>query len=136
MSQIRGPRFIRQHTCRAVDRIYHVTAADDWQAAQTHGEYRLSTRGKTLEEVGFIHASTAQQVSRVADAIYPGVHGLVLLVIDRQRVRAPIREEGLQPGAERFPHIYGPLNLDAVIQVLPFEPGPDGRFNLPEAGLA
>jgi uncharacterized protein (DUF952 family) len=57
-------------------------------------------------------------------------------VIDRQRVRAPIHDEPLQAGAERFPPIYGPLNLDAVIQVLPFEPGPDGRFNLHEAGLA
>jgi uncharacterized protein (DUF952 family) len=117
---------------REVDRIYHVTAAVDWQAAQAHGEYRLSTRGKSLEDVGFIHASTAQQVCRVADAIYRGVHGLVLLVIDRERVGAPIREESVETGGERFPHIYGPLNLDAVIQVLPFEPGADGRFSLAE----
>ena len=112
--------------------IFHVTAAADWRAAQTTGTYRLSTRGQTLDDVGFIHASYAHQVTRVANAIYSGVPGLVLLVIDRQRVTAPIRDESPARGSERYPHIYGPLNLDAVIEVLPFEPSADGTFTLPE----
>ncbi len=118
-----------------VSRLYHVTAAADWATAVQAGEYRLSTRGKTLAEVGFIHASHAHQVVRVADAFYRGLPGLVLLVIDPAAVRAEIREEPAPGTGERFPHIYGPLNADAVLAALPFEPGPDGRFTLP-AGVA
>ena len=115
-----------------METIFHVTAATDWRAAQATGAYRLSTRGRSLEDEGFIHASYANQVTRVANAIYRGVHGLVLLVIDCQRVAAPVRDENLDGGDERFPHIYGALNLDAVIEVLPFEPCDDGTFTLPE----
>lgn len=93
--------------------IFHVTALDDWRAAEVKGSYTLSTRGKTLTEVGFIHCSTAAQVVGVANLIYRGVHGLVLLVIDRARVHAPIRDEPApirdeppdRGDAERFPHI-------------------------------
>ena len=115
--------------------LYHMTPGAESAAAQALGEYRLSTRGKTLAEEGFIHCSHAHQVVRVADAIYRGTRGLVLLVIDPAAVRAEIREEALGrvgPGSgggadarlagagERFPHIYGPLNTDAVVDVLPF----------------
>ena len=123
-------------------RLYHMTPGAEWAAAQALGEYRLSTRGKTLAEEGFIHCSHAHQVVRVADAIYRGTRGLVLLVIDPAAVRAEIREEALGrvgrvrgaagwPAGERFPHIYGPLNADAVVDVLPFEPAADGSFELP-----
>ena len=112
--------------------IFHVTAREDWHVAQASGSYQLSTRGKTLAEVGFIHCSTADQVTRVANLLYRGVSGLVLLVIDRARVTSPIRDESPDGGPERFPHIYGPLNLDAVVEVLPFEPNPDGTFSLPQ----
>jgi glutathione S-transferase len=112
--------------------IFHVTADTDWRAAQASGAYQLSTRGRSLEDEGFIHLSYANQVARVANAIYRGVPGLVLLVVDLERVTAPVREENLDGGDERFPHMYGPLNLDAVIEVLPFEPATDGTFTLPE----
>jgi glutathione S-transferase len=114
-----------------MSRLYHITTAADWAAAREAGEYRLSTRGKTLAEVGFIHSSHAHQVTRVADAVYRGTRGLVLLVIDPAAVRAEIREEPLGGTGERFPHIYGPLNVDAVVEVLPFEPAEDGTFELP-----
>jgi glutathione S-transferase len=114
-----------------VARLYHVTPAADWAAAREAGEYRLSTRGRTLAEEGFIHSSHVHQVTRVADAIYRGTHGLVLLVIDPGAVRAEIREETLEGTGERFPHIYGPLNADAVVDVLPFEPTERGTFELP-----
>jgi uncharacterized protein (DUF952 family) len=114
-----------------VSRLYHITPGAEWAAAQAPGEYRLSTRGKTLAEEGFIHCSHAHQVARVADAIFRGTRGLVLLVIDPAAVRAEIREEALGDGGERFPHIYGPLNVDAVVDVLPLEPSADGSFELP-----
>jgi glutathione S-transferase len=115
-----------------VQLIFHVTAAADWHDAEATGAYRLSTRGRTLEDEGFIHCSYANQVTPVANAYYHAVRGLVLLVIERDRVTAPLRDESPAGGDERFPHIYGPLNLDAVTQVLPFESSSDGLFSLPE----
>ena len=109
--------------------IYHITTAGEWAQARAAGEYTMSTRGTTLAEQGYIHCSTAGQVAPVANAIYQGVPDLLLLVIDAGLVRPEIRFE-LVPGSdEPFPHIYGPLNPDAVVETRPFEPGPDGRFS-------
>jgi uncharacterized protein (DUF952 family) len=112
-----------------VSRIYHIATRADWARARRDGEYVTSTIGRTLAEQGFIHASQAIQVAEVANALYRGVPDeLVLLVIDPDRVRAPIRYERV-PGAEDpFPHIYGPLNPDAVVVARPFSPSPDGSF--------
>jgi uncharacterized protein (DUF952 family) len=110
--------------------IFHVTAAADWCAALPTGAYRLSTRGHSLDDVGFIHCSYADQVTRVANAIYRGVHGLVLLVIDPARLCSPVHDEAPGDSEEKFPHIYGPLNTDAVVEVRPFEPSADGTFLL------
>jgi uncharacterized protein (DUF952 family) len=104
--------------------IFHLTFAADWDASRTAGEYRLSTRGRTLEEVGFIHCGFEDQVDRVASALFAGKSGLVLLTIDPVLVHAEIRHENLDGGDELFPHIYGPLNLDAVIAVKRYEPPP------------
>jgi uncharacterized protein (DUF952 family) len=105
-------------------------------AAQKSGEYRAHS----LQNEGFIHCSTPQQIVQVADSFYSGRHGLVLLVIDPQRLRPDLRWEppahpnpqaDLPPSEELFPHLYGPLNLDAVVKVLDFEPKADGKFSLP-----
>lgn len=80
---------------------------------------------------GFIHCSTADQVVKVADARFRGQTGLVLLSIDTDKVKAEIRYENLEGGQELFPHIYGELNTDAVVQVAEFAPGVDGYFTLP-----
>ena len=69
--------------------IYHIAAAADWAQAQRDGQYTMSTRGRTLAEEGFIHASTAEQVPLVAAAYYRDAPDLVLLVIDTERVGAP-----------------------------------------------
>jgi uncharacterized protein (DUF952 family) len=111
--------------------IYHLTAAADWERARDAGEYRLSTRGRSLDEVGFIHASAAHQVAPVANAVYPGAPGLVLLVIDTDLVRAPVRYDPVPGSDDPFPHIYGPLNAGAVVRVLPFGPDASGRFSFP-----
>ncbi len=62
--------------------IFHITRSRDWAEAQLAGSYRLSTRDRTLEEVGFIHCSYAHQVAGVANAVYRGERDLVLLEID------------------------------------------------------
>ena len=108
--------------------IYHIATAADWAQAQAGGAYTTSTLGLTLADVGFIHASTAEQVAPVANLYYRGQPDLVLLVIDRGRVRPEIRFERVPGSDEPFPHIYGPLNTDAVVQARPLEPGADGQF--------
>ena len=102
--------------------IYHIAAAADWEQAQREGEYTTSTRGRTLAEEGFIHASTAEQVPLVAGAYYQGVPDLLLLVIDTERVRPELRYERVPGQPDPYPHIYGPLNLDAVLETRPFDP--------------
>jgi uncharacterized protein (DUF952 family) len=117
---------------RVVTLIYHIAEAGDWEQAQRDGQYTTSTRGVSLAEQGFIHASQPAQVALVANAYYQGVPDLILLTIDTERVGSPIRYEPV-PGQDRpYPHIYGPLNPDAVIETRPFTPGPDGVFTFSE----
>lgn len=96
--------------------IFHVTTAGNWDAAVAAGEYRQSTLDRTLEEEGFIHCSTADQVPGTLQRFYQGIDDLVRLEIDPDLVGAEVRYEG-DPVA--FPHIYGPLPVAAVLAVEP-----------------
>ena len=90
---------------------------------------------RTLAAEGFIHCSTPEQVVKVANHYYQGQTGLVLLCIDESKLQAELRFEAPDgpaiEGENRFPHIYGPLNTNAVTDVLDFEPGADGTFTMP-----
>jgi aldose 1-epimerase len=101
----------------APDPIHHLAEARNWQQAQQAGEYRQSTLGRTLEDEGFIHCSTPQQVAGVLSRYYAAHEGdLVLLTIDLARLTAPLRWDVANPATgEQFPHIYGALNPDAVV---------------------
>ena len=109
--------------------IYHIATTADWNRACRDREYTTSTRGLTLAEQGFIHASTVGQVALVANAFYRGAPDLLLLVIDTGLVGPEIRYEHVSGQADPYPHIYGPLNLGAVLEARPFAPGPDGQFS-------
>ena len=111
----------------AVVQLLHITSRPQWDRARFAGSYR----GDTLDTEGFIHCSTTEQVVRVANARFRGRDDLVLLCIDSSLVQAPIQFDAV-PTGERFPHIYGPLNADAVTRTLPFPAGPDGLFSLPD----
>jgi glutathione S-transferase len=112
--------------------IYHLALAADWATARNgDGQYRVSTLGRTLEDVGFIHCSFARQVRGVADAFYRDRADVVLLTIDRSKVRAPIRVEHVAAANDAFPHIYGPLDVEAVVAVEPLVRRPDGTLALP-----
>jgi uncharacterized protein (DUF952 family) len=105
--------------------ILHMTTRQDWDRARQDGQYTIGS----LATEGFIHCSLPEQVHRVANALYTGRDDLILLHIDEDLVDPDIRYEG-QP--EAFPHIYGPLNLDAVLLVTEYRPNPDGMFEPPE----
>jgi glutathione S-transferase len=116
--------------------LYHIATVPDWDQAQQDGEYRTSTRGRSLSEEGFIHASTAAQVLPVANAVYlDEQQDLVLLVLDTSLIGAEIRREPVPGWTDPFPHIYGPLDVAAVVQAVPLERDPAGNFRWP-AGLA
>ena len=108
--------------------IYHIANAADWEQAQEAGEYLTSTRGRSLEQQGFIHTSTAEQVAPVANAVYVGDQGLLVMVIDEARVKSPIIYEPVPGWDKPFPHIYGPLNVDAVVRTLPLSQDDKGLF--------
>ncbi|MGC9400772.1 MAG: DUF952 domain-containing protein [Anaerolineae bacterium] len=108
--------------------LLHITTREAWQIARTEGVYR----GNTLESDGFIHCSLPEQVVAVANALYRGREDLVLLVIEAARVEAEIRYEDCYATGQAFPHVYGPLNLDAVSDVVAFPPHADGTFALPK----
>jgi len=110
--------------------LFHLALRDDWQAASANGgAYERSTIGRSLLDEGFIHCSFADQVQATADRYYGGRDDVVLLTIDRARLAAPVRVEAV-PGGERFPHLYGPLPVDAVSRVVPVPIGSDGRLDL------
>jgi uncharacterized protein (DUF952 family) len=108
--------------------IFHITSMPQWEQAQLAGVYQ----GDTLASEGFIHCSTLQQVEGVANRYFSGRTDLLLLCIASDQVQAEIKTEALV-GDEAYPHIYGPLNLDAITQVLPWAPQLDGNFALPVA---
>jgi len=101
-------------------RIFHIATASDWQTAKRSGTYTTSTRGRTLDEEGFIHASRSDQWPRVREAVYADVaEPLVLLVIETGLLDVPVVEEEVPGTGETFPHLYGPLPPAAVVQVVP-----------------
>ena len=110
--------------------IYHIASRADWSEALAAGEYHVSTRGRTVEEEGFIHASTAGQVEGVANAFYADADAgdLLVLLIDPERLTAPLKYDPVHGADEPFPHIYGPLNVDAVTGTVELHRNADGRY--------
>jgi uncharacterized protein (DUF952 family) len=106
--------------------ILHITARDRWEAAKNLGAYRSDS----LATEGFIHCSTVAQVIGSANRFFKDKRDLVILSIDPTRVSAEIRYEGADAN-NLFPHIYGELNIDAVIKSIDLESTPDGLFILP-----
>jgi uncharacterized protein (DUF952 family) len=105
------------------DFILHICPARDWETAQRLGEYCPAS----LELEGFIHFSRREQVLRVANHFYRGHQELVLLWVDPSRLSASLLWEPV--GGDTFPHLYGPLNLDAVSAVTPFPCDNHGVFH-------
>jgi uncharacterized protein (DUF952 family) len=105
--------------------ILHITQRAEWAAAKELGAYR----GNTLDSEGFIHCSTIKQVLGSANRFFQGQQDLVILVIDEGLVQPEIKYEGDVDNL--FPHIYGALNVEAVVRSIDFEAGVDGIFILP-----
>ena len=107
--------------------IVHLCLQAQWEAAQATGEYRTSS----LEEVGFIHCSRPEQILSVANSYFQKTDNLVLLWINPPRVESEIHWE--VSDGQVFPHIYGPLNLVAVVAVSELSADVDGIFRMVSA---
>ncbi len=94
--------------------IYHITTPAKWADAQAKGQYEADT----LATEGYMHCSTQDQVAGVLDRFFKGQSNLLKLVIDRAKVERPLIFELAGSINEVFPHIHGPLNLDAVVEVV------------------
>lgn len=108
--------------------ILHLIKRAEWEAAQAAAEHRA----ESLAAEGFIHCSQdAAQMLLVAQRLYPGRQDLLALEVETDRLTAPVKREPSRSG-ELYPHIYGPLNTDAVAGVRPLLRDPQGRFYLGE----
>ncbi len=101
-------------------RLYHLALRGDWREAQPEGAYRRSTRGQSLEAVGFVHLSYAHQLPATYGRFYADLPAgeVVLLSIDPERLAEAgltVRPEAAPESGELFPHLYGPLPLTAVL---------------------
>ncbi len=94
--------------------IYHVTTKSEWAMAMSIGKYEAPS----LHTEGFIHLSKQDQVAGVLDRYYKGVNDLVLLHIDETLLTAELKYE-LSPSVnQEFPHLFGALNVEAVVNVV------------------
>lgn len=95
--------------------IYHITTAKAWQQAQQEGQYEAPS----LKEEGFIHCSEERQIPGVLERYFSGETELVRLVIKTDKLTSRYVQEWSPSVQDTFPHIYGPINLDAVVRVDP-----------------
>jgi uncharacterized protein (DUF952 family) len=112
--------------------LYHIATTRDWRRAQNEREYTHAS----LATEGFIHLSTAAQIESVANTFFVGVTDLLLLKLDSERLHHELRfDNAVAPdgSTQPFPHLYGPLNMDAIVQVLRLDRDEDGQFRLADS---
>ncbi|MFT3770846.1 MAG: DUF952 domain-containing protein [Minicystis sp.] len=106
------------------DYIYVLIPVLEYEAAVAKGHYRP----ESVDTEGFIHASPADQLTRVANKHYAHKQDVRLLYVDPRRVTAEIRWEPATGGL--YPHIYGALNLDAVVRIRRVQADSDGKIRI------
>lgn len=108
--------------------ILHIVEKEAWRKAKQQNSYAP----QSLQTEGFIHCSTPETAIEVANRLFRGQSNLVLLYIDLDKVAAKVVfEEVTDPEGWIFPHIYGALNVDAVVREIDFQPDTNGLFALP-----
>jgi uncharacterized protein (DUF952 family) len=113
--------------------IIAIVRQDVWEQSQKTGEYSQSTIDTTLADVGFIHCSFPDQTLEIVNRHFADRDNLVLLFIDQDKVKSPVKYEGALSGrAGTFPHIHGPLNVDAVYSAVSLQKSDKGEFIAPD----
>jgi len=126
LAGVMAPPLAPRHPWRSPSWLYHLALAEEWQQALNVGVYQRSTRGLTIEQVGFLHASHGDQIAATFERFYADAGPVRLLSIDPQRLGAAglmVREEPAPESGELFPHLYGgPLPCSAVVAAEPYRP--------------
>jgi uncharacterized protein (DUF952 family) len=104
----------------ASNTFLHLTTKQAWEDALAVGTYSLSTKGKTLDEVGFIHGSFEDQVEEVAGFVFAeSTEDLILLHLDIDKLASngiEVRVEAAKNG-KSYPHIYGAIPCELVDEI-------------------
>lgn len=108
--------------------IYHITSETEWDKAKNSNKYAPDR----YTNDGFIHCSKDSQTTRVANARFKGRQDVILLEIDTEKVLKKIVFEQTGSAIEPHPHIYGPLNKDAVLRIYKLTPDVNGFFSMPK----
>jgi len=108
--------------------IYCITTVKKWEHAKRKGEYW----DKSLDNEGFIHCSYQFQLLRVANIHFKGISDLLILCIKRSKLNCKVIDEDLYNLNELYPHIYGPININSILEIIPFPCEQNGNFNLPK----
>ena len=98
--------------------IYHFTTLQEWEDAQDKGGYEPPS----FQREGFIHCATEEQLEGVLKKHFKQHENLVKLVIDPLRLTSSLRYDKDEDQQQEYPHIYGPLNLEAVTQIVFLDP--------------
>jgi uncharacterized protein (DUF952 family) len=96
--------------------VFHISLPADWEQAQRDGAVTDSARGVTLADEGFVHCSFAEQLAATAARFYGDLDEIVLLRIDPAGLTSPLVVEDVHGTGEAFPHVYGPIDLTAVVE--------------------
>ena len=92
--------------------IYHIVLPEKWEQIKGQSSYSADS----LDTEGFIHCSYDHQLSGVLQRYYSEVDKIVVLKIDIAELTSKLVSEP-STGGEVYPHIYGPINMDAVAGV-------------------
>ncbi|WP_440998863.1 DUF952 domain-containing protein [Fodinibius sp. SL11] len=108
------------------DLLFHITTKELWKQFNKSGSYEP----ESLETQGFIHCSTGEQVERTANSLFGDKEEILLLVIDATTLHDDVKYEEDENTGEKFPHLYSPLNTNAIIDKIAIESENNGTFDI------
>jgi len=108
--------------------IFHIATDEDIENYRVSGEYRCTS----LDSEGFIHCCDREQLGGVVSRYYQSVDRVQLMLLDPDKLEAPLIRENTVGGSELFPHVYGAINADAIKSIIPFGLSSSERLALME----
>jgi glutathione S-transferase len=115
--------------------LFHLAVPEEWAEATAIGAYEFSTRGLSVEQVGFVHCSYGHQLAGVASRFYGDCPQVLVLVLNAEVLASHglriVKEPAAENATELFPHLFGPIPLDAVSEVRPWNREAEGGFTDP-----
>jgi uncharacterized protein (DUF952 family) len=108
------------------DLLFHITTKEEWKKFTNSGNYEP----ESIDSQGFIHCSTGEQVEDTANRLFGDNDEILLLVIDATMLREDIKYEEDESTGQKYPHLYNPLNTNAIIDKISIKAEDNGQFNI------